>query len=164
MAVRDTELFRIIERLGEHYSANINNQYLRKAFTNLTIDRVGWERIDRLTTIGDYDRAQGFSFMELYERILAMARFIGKSRQEVQPSLRRLLDSHGSGSRSFDPERLRIEMAISNFGSNLSVLSDLLNELYMKVVELDKQSHNSKAPVYTRIPELKNIGRMLVDG
>ena len=163
MAVRDTEMFRIIERLAEHYNANINNQYLRKAFVNLTIDRVGWERIDRLTTISDYDRAQGFSFMELYERILSMARFIGKSRQEVQPSLRRLLGGR-SGAGSFDPEKLRIDMAISNFGSNLSVLADLLNELYLKVVELDKQSHNAKSPVYTRIPELKNIGRMLVDG
>ena len=54
-------------------------------------------------------------------------------------------------------------MAISNFGANLDVLADKVHELYMRVIQVDKDSHNVKAPVYTRMAELESIGSLLVD-
>jgi len=53
-------------------------------------------------------------------------------------------------------------MAINNFSSNLQLLADLLNELYIKLVDLDKQASGGHAPLYTQIPELQDIGRQLV--
>jgi len=55
------------------------------------------------------------------------------------------------------------DMAVSNFSSNLKVFSDLLNELYVSLVEMDKKdAGDARQPVYSQIPELYNIGRLLV--
>jgi len=53
-------------------------------------------------------------------------------------------------------------MAVNNFGSNLQLLADLLNELFVCLVELDKAEAKGRRPLYMSIPELKDIGRMLV--
>jgi hypothetical protein len=55
------------------------------------------------------------------------------------------------------------DMAVSNFSSNLQVFADLLNELYVILVEMDKADAGEKQqPVYTQMSELYNIGRLLV--
>ena len=53
-------------------------------------------------------------------------------------------------------------MAAQNFPVNLAILSDLVNELYMKTTSIDRAAHEKKRPVYERIPELKDLGRYLV--
>ena len=53
-------------------------------------------------------------------------------------------------------------MAINNFPANLGVFSDLINELYVKTVQQDKADHPGVRPVYERMPELKEIGRLLI--
>ena len=53
-------------------------------------------------------------------------------------------------------------MAASNFVSNLQVFADLLHELYLNLIELDKQSCGKNKPLYTQTPELANVGRFLV--
>lgn len=55
------------------------------------------------------------------------------------------------------------DMAITNFGPNLKILADKVNELYVKVVAIDKESAGVKSPVFSQIPELKEIGRYLVE-
>ena len=54
------------------------------------------------------------------------------------------------------------EMAVNNFSSNLQVFADLVNELYVCLVELDKESAKGHRPQYMSIPELSDVGRMLV--
>ena len=58
--------------------------------------------------------------------------------------------------------RVLRDMAAQNFGVNLEILSDLINELYLKTTNIDRASHEKKRPVYERIPELKDLGRLLV--
>jgi hypothetical protein len=53
-------------------------------------------------------------------------------------------------------------MAINNFGSNLSVLADLVNDLFLKTVMADKEDHQTKRPEYMLLPELKELGDYLV--
>jgi len=53
-------------------------------------------------------------------------------------------------------------MAFSNYGGNVSILADMVYELYLKTVELDKQE-NRRGPVYLHIAELKTLGNLLVD-
>jgi hypothetical protein len=61
-----------------------------------------------------------------------------------------------------DNDRVFREMAINNFGANLKILADYVNELYIKTVALDKEASGVKQAAYTRIPELGELGRYLV--
>jgi hypothetical protein len=54
-------------------------------------------------------------------------------------------------------------MAITNFGPNLKILADKVNELYVKVAAIDRENAGVKSPVFNQIPELKEIGRYLVE-
>jgi len=91
----------------------------------------------------------------LYRQIAACARFIEVARNKttIKNKLNLLPVGHDKTLR---------DMAVSNFSSNLKVFSDLLNELYVSLVEMDKKDSGTKEPVYTQIPELYNIGRLLV--
>jgi len=53
-------------------------------------------------------------------------------------------------------------MAVNNFASNLQLFADLVNELYVCLVEVDKESSKGRRPTYLSIPELNDVGRMLI--
>jgi hypothetical protein len=53
-------------------------------------------------------------------------------------------------------------MAVNNFSSNLQLFADLVNELYVSLTELDKAQAKGRRPLYLQMPELSDIGRMLV--
>ena len=167
MAILDADLFKIIEKLGDHYKKNIYNRYLRKALMNIDIDRTSWGFIDDLIEINDYRRIQGFTFHELYERIMAIASFSAKARTQIAPNIKGLIGSgyetvysKGGGS---DRDSILRDMAVNNFSANLGVLSDMIHELYLKTVDVDKKSHKNKKPVYTRLPELEQLGKLLIN-
>jgi hypothetical protein len=79
------------------------------------------------------------------------------ARNHLIPSLRSKLSSIPNG-----PDKILREMAASNFVSNLQVFADLLNELYMNLIELDKADAGNRPPVYSQVSELFNVGRLLV--
>ena len=62
-----------------------------------------------------------------------------------------------------ETDKVLREMAVNNFGPNLKILADKLNELYVKVAALDKESAGQKPAVYTTITELREIGRYLIE-
>ena len=158
MAVKNTQIFSIIDRISEHYDQNIYNRYLRKAFTDLTIEKGSWEKIEKLTQSSEYDRMQGYSFNELYDSIYAIAHFIKKVKTDVAPNLRfKLGNDKPSGN-----EKLLKDMAVINFDANLGLLADMVNELYLKTIELDRTEAAGRAPVYTRRAELNDVGKMLI--
>ena len=155
MAVRDAGLFAIVERIKEHYENNINNIYVRKAFSRLQVEHDTWNQLDSLTGKTEFYRIQGYPVQDLYEQILAAARFISSCRRELLPNLRSLLAD--------STDRTMTEMAINNFGPNLSIFADLVNELYVKTLELDRDERRGGRPVSESIPELKKLGDYLVD-
>lgn len=159
MQVKDPEVVRLIERLGEHYRTNISNRYIRPALLLLPMDNQSWDLIENLTEKSELYRYQGFHLDELYRQIAAAARFTSSARRELAPSLRARL---GGSSHSADADKVLRDMAINNFSSNLKLFADLLNELYLKLVGLDKEAAKGKAPLYTQLPELRDIGRQLV--
>ncbi len=168
MSVKNQEIFRLIEEISDHYQNNINNRYIRKALLTMNIPQSQWDLIEGLTNKSDYYKSQGYQFHELYDQILAIANFIYKARKELQPNLRLLLSQ---GSRTIlsrekggsNQDRVLRDMAINNFSANLQILADMLNELYVKVVKLDKEQHQGKKPVYQKIPELSKLGQLLID-
>ena len=156
--IKDAQVIRIIEQIGEHYQTNISNRFLRPILLQLQIDKNTWDLIELLTEKMELFRYQGFHFDELYRQIAACARFVEAARSGLIPNLRTKLSNVPSG-----PDKILREMAASNFSSNLQVFADLLHELYITLVELDKKaSVKSLRPVYVQIPELSSVGRLLV--
>jgi hypothetical protein len=162
--VNDREVLTFLDAIANHYRNNLNNRYLRQAMVVMSLDNVTWSLIESVTEKGDYYTYQGYHFDELYERVLALARFVYHARREVEPQLRTILGRVGTpGShRSTGSDRVLREMAVNNFASNLSILSDLIDKLYQRIVTLDTESHKNDVPVYKRMRALNELGRFLV--
>jgi hypothetical protein len=160
MQVRDAQIIRLIERIGEHYRTNISNRYIRPALLQLPLEKQSWDLIEILTEKIEQYRYQGFHLDELYRQIAAAARFVSLTRRELAPTLRNRL----SGGSNSGADKVLRDMAVNNFGSNLQLFADLVNELYVNLVELDKLDAKGRRPLYLQIPELQDIGRMLVGG
>ena len=157
MLVRDAQVIRLIERIAEHYRTNISNRFIRPALLQLPLEKQSWDLIEVLTEKIEQYRYQGFHLDELYRQIIAAGRFVSITRRELVPSLRASLSSGTSG-----PDKVLRDMAVNNFASNLQVFADLVNELFIRLVELDKEGSKGRRPLYMSIHELNDIGRMLV--
>jgi hypothetical protein len=161
--VKDAELVKAIDRLGDHYQRNISNRFIKQALSHLSIPQATWERIDRLTTKSGYAEANGYEFEELYEMILAAATLVSQARKHVVPSARTFGGRSGGRATAGDRgEGVLREMAFQTFPSNLMLFADLVNELYLKTVELDKRDHAGKKGVFERMPELRDLGKLLI--
>jgi hypothetical protein len=162
MLLKNPEIFASIEKIGEHFRTNISNRFTRRALATMTLDPGSWNLIEAMTENVDNYRYQGYHLDELYSQILALARFVYQARKQIVPNLR-FLAGTGSPDRVSESDRIFKDMAVNNFGSNLKVLADGLNELYVKVAEIDRESAGTKPPVYSKIPELREVGRYLVE-
>jgi hypothetical protein len=163
MQIKDPEIFALIDRIGDHYRTNIANRYVRVALNSVMLDANTREQLEALTEKVDNFRFQGYYFDELYQQILAAARFIYQTRRQVLPNVRAL------SSVSVDPrtglrdsDKVLRDMAFANLGPNLKVLADQVNELYLKTIAFDKQYMGETDAVYRHLPELAEIGRYLV--
>lgn len=157
MQVKDAEIFSLIETIGQHYRNNIGNRFLRRALSALVLEPGTWNLIELLTEKAENYRYQGFHIDELYQQIVAIARFIFETRKDILPNIR-----HLAGPANTDADKVYREMAINNFEANLRILSDYVNELYVKSVTIDKANAKGKPASYTRMPELAELGRYLV--
>jgi len=167
MLVKNARVFQLIDKIKEHFSNNIYNRFLRKALLTMQLPPSSWEMIDSIVEKAEFYKAQGYQLDELYDRILACAQFVFHARKEVMPNIRILLASGGEtmfvrGGRDADTDKVLTELAINNFPVNLKIFADMINELYLLTVELDKEMHKNKSPLFEKIPELKNIGQYLV--
>ncbi len=158
MSIKDPEIYKIIERVGDHYQNNISNRFIRKVLVVLDLPQSEWDRLENLTSKSEYYKNQGFQFDELYEMVIAAAHFIHQARGKLVPNMKSMI-SQGAG----DADRVLRDMAAQNFPVNLAILADLINELYMRTTALDREAHEQKRPIYERIPELRDIGRYLVN-
>ncbi len=168
MPIKDPDVFKIVERISDHYQKNIANRFVRKALMVLDLQPSEWERLEGLTEGLEYHRAQGYQFDEIYEMILAAGHFLYEARQRILPNLRGMVSATGGPSLSGrklpagDQERVLRDMATQNFPVNLGILNDLVNELYVKTTALDRAAAGKRRPVFERISELKELGRYLV--
>jgi hypothetical protein len=162
MQIKNPEIFAVVEAIAEHYRSNIANRFTRRALSTMTLDPATWNLIEELTEKSDNYRYQGYHPDEIYSQVLAIARFVYQSRKQVLPNLRFLTGSAGV-ERISPADKVFRDMAVNNFGPNLKILADKVNELYVKVVAIDKESAGQKPPVYSQISELREIGRYLVE-
>ena len=157
MLIRDAQVVRLVERIGEHYRTNISNRFIRPTLLQLPLEKQTWDLIESLTEKIEQYRYQGFHLDELYRQVMAAARFVAVTRRDLVPTLRARLSGGPAG-----PDRVLREMAVNNFGSNLQIFADLVNELYVCMVELDKAAAKGRRPYYMSVPELSDVGRLLI--
>lgn len=146
----------VIERLAEHFESSINNSYVRTALISMDLPPNTRMAMQPLTEKVDTYKLHGYRFDEIYSGIMALATYIYKVRKEVYPYLKNSLSGKASGD-----EKILQLLAVDNLKTNMSVLADDVSDLYMRVVQLDKDSHRVKPPVYERMPELKSLGQLL---
>ncbi len=164
MQTKDEEIMDLIDTIGQHYRTNLGNRYVRNAFSVLPLDGKQWGLIESVTEKAEYYRYQGYHLDELYDRVLALARFVYHARKELQPQLRARLSTYSSGPGPSGNDRILRDMAVNNFDSNLSILADLVNKLYSRAVELDMETARGRTPVYKSMRELDELGTYLVPG
>jgi hypothetical protein len=162
MQLKDPAIFSAIEAIAEHYRTNISNRFTRRAISSMILETGTWNLIEDMTEKIDNYRFQGYHIDELYFQILAMARFVYHARRDILPNLR-ILTSTARVEKVNPADAVFRDMAINNFGPNLKVLADKLNELFIKIVAIDKENAGTKPTVLSQIPELKEIGRLLVE-
>jgi len=161
MIVKDPEIIRLIQELGEHYRNNISSKYVKKAFLNLTLDIGDFNRIESFTEEAEYAISFEYGLNELYDRILALARFIHDVKTNILPNLKGLAGSIDGV--DAEKEKILRDIAINNFPANLGILSDKVHQLFIKVFELDKKTNGEKNPFFNRNPALKEIGQLLIE-
>jgi hypothetical protein len=115
----------------------------------LPIDKNTWDQIEVLTEKMEMYRYQGFHLDDLYRQIAACAQLVQTAHYNMAPTLRAKLTANPNS-----PDKILRDMAANNFNSNLKVFSDLLNELYIALVEIDKAAAKGKPTVFSQIPEL----------
>jgi hypothetical protein len=156
MQIKEPEVIRLIERLGDHYRTNISNRYVRPVLQHLSLDNQSWDLIEKLTASSEQYSYQGYHLDELYRQLAAAARFTALARRDLVPNLRQRFGA-GQGA-----DKVLRDMAVNNFPSNLKLFADLLNELYVKLVAIDKEAAGETVPLYLQMSELQEIGRLLV--
>jgi hypothetical protein len=160
MQILDPSVIMLIERISDHYRTNISNRFIRPILLQLPLEKTTWDLIEVFTEKVAQIRYQGFHLDELYMQIAASARFVSMARRDIAPFLR----SRASQFVVHGADKVLQDMAINNFSSNLQVFADLVNELFIKLVDIDKAAARGRLPLYAKIPELATIGQELVGG
>lgn len=159
MAVKDFQTLDLINKIAASFNTLMNARFVRSAYESMDLSHGTRGIIDNFVQENAYYRANGYLLAELYNAILAMAEFVYKSRTELLPNIKYFL----SGAKINDSEKLREEMAADNFKANLDIMADQIHSLYIHIVQVDKDSHTVKTPVYQRIPELSRLGQLLTE-
>jgi hypothetical protein len=157
MQIQDPQIIRLIDRIGQHYRANIANRFIRPFLLLLPLENTSRNAIENFMEKSAQLSYQGYEMEDLYHQLAAAAQFVFFARRDM-PSIRSRQDMGHNLSGS---DRVLREMALNNLNSNLKVLADLLYELYIKLVDMDK-AHNPRNPIYTQIADLADIGHQLV--
>jgi hypothetical protein len=161
MQIKNPEIFASVEGIAEHFRGNISNRFTRRGLSSMVLDPGTWNLIEELTEKFENYRYQGYHFDEIYGQILAISKFIYQARRDLVPNMRYLAGA--GGDRDSASDKVFRDMAIMNFGPNLKILADKVNELYVRVATIDRENSGPKGPVFSQIPELKEIGRYLVE-
>ena len=157
MAVQNYEINQQVEKLTDHIDIILNNAFIRKALSKIEIPHEYRAGMDILTSRSEAYKVNGYLFDELYRGIIGLAMWSYKARTEILPELK----YHLSDDTISAMDRVREQMALDNLKSNLAILTDAINNLYVLTVEVDKSSHKQKPPVYQRMRDLGSLGQLL---
>lgn len=153
----DGQMLNMLEKVKESLNTLLSIRFVRNAYEHIDLAYATRSLTDSLLRQDNLLRTNGYMYSELYDLILALAKVVHKFRTEIVPNAKNLLSSDPRNA----AEKLKEQMAAENLASNVDVFCDNIHALYIHTVTLDKESHIRKAPVYERIPELKELGSFL---
>ena len=155
--INDAKILSLIEQIGNHYRNNISNRFIRPALRQLPLDDQAWSLIESLAEKPQhYQQYQGFYLDELYRFTLAAAYFVSLAKRELVPTIQHRLSSSGSSE-----DRVLKDIAVNTFASNLKTFADLVYQLYLRLVEVDKLNMKGRRTVHSSIPELQGVEALL---
>ncbi len=157
MAVQKYEINTQVDKLADHFDIIMNNAFIRKSLSKITVPHEYQNGMDILLSRSEIYKTNGYLFDELYRGVLGMAMWSYRARTDILPELK----YHLSGETMSATDRVREQMALDNMKSNLAILADEINNLYVLTVEADKASHSRKPPVYKRMKDLETLGQLL---
>ncbi|HOT62519.1 MAG TPA: hypothetical protein PLU93_06615, partial [Treponemataceae bacterium] len=76
MLVKDSAIMESIVRISDHYNNNIATRFIRPMLAGILSDNELSNRISDMTGRSDSYTLQGYHLDELYQQILALARFV----------------------------------------------------------------------------------------
>ena len=155
LLIKDNDIVNLIERSGYHYHLNIGNQVLRPLILQLYIDDRTWKLIETYTEkLEDY-RYIGFRLDDLYRQVAACSRLIQAIRNGMS-DIRNKIRANSNAS-----NKIYSEMTVNNLPNNLKIFADLLNVLYVLLIDFDKKNSGSALPIHTQMQELESVSRIL---
>jgi hypothetical protein len=154
--VKDALIIKMVTHIGEHYRTNIDNRFVRPALLQAPLEKQVWDLVEAFTKKTEDYETQGFHVDDLYHQIVAAAQFVSVVRRDVAPVLRHRLQGADAGQ-----DKVFREMAVNTFNSNIKIFADLINELYVNLVEMDKAHAKGHNPLYMSIPGIDDVGRLL---
>jgi len=156
--IKDTEVVKIIERCSYHFHLNIANRVLRPYILQLYLDERTWNYVELFTEKLELYRYSGFKLDDLYRQVAACSRFV----QTVRNGVHAIKTNIKSDTRA--PDRLYREMTVNNLPNNLKVFAELVNSLFIVLVDFDKKNSGDNPPLYTQMTELDNVSYILGSG
>ena len=157
--VRDAQVMRLIERIGEHYRANISNRFIRPALLQLSLDKTTWTHVETMTEKFDPFHYQSMQLGELYRHIASLARFVAIVRREIAPTLKQRLNS----GTTVIADKVLLDMAVNAFSANLELLANMVYDLYNRLKKIDTGDSSDRRPLYERVPEFSDIEDILIN-
>ena len=153
--VKDDNVTRIIERAAYHYHLNITNRVLRPYILQLYLDERTWSNIVNFTEKLELYRDKGFDLNELYKQLAACARFLETVRNGIHAIRGKVKDDRNAS------DKIYREMTVNNLPNNLKTFAELLNALYVILVDIDERSAENNIPIHINFPEFEKISRTL---
>jgi hypothetical protein len=154
--VRDPIVLQMVEKLGEHYRANIDTRFIRSALLQISLEKSQWDLIEDLTSASQL-HFQGFMLENLYRQLAAAAKLVFLVRRDLLPNIRNRVLAISS-----DPDRVLRDMAVNAFGANIDIFEQMINQIFAALVEMDKEDRkNSRRPLYVQMPELVDLIKTL---
>ncbi|MEI8095136.1 MAG: hypothetical protein WCG80_13060 [Spirochaetales bacterium] len=160
MLTKNSDILNKIDRLAAHYTANVANKFIKDEFRNLGLEHRTWNDIESLTEKNAQFRIDGYYMDDLYIKLHSLALFVHAARTKLLPQLKSLVASHGS--RRSPQEKTLADIAATNFGSNLGILADQLNDIFTLATKDDAEQSRGKPTVLSKLSELKDFGSLLV--
>jgi len=160
MLVDDRIIAEIIVRIGRHYNENIATRFLRPLFAQILSDIDLSRHIVDLTDHSDDFVLQGIHLDDLYYDIIALARFVYLVRRDVLPNITSITEAN---TKMATADKVYRNMAFSNLGPNLEILSSMVRELYNTTLEYDKKTAKRGKTVASAITDLSDIERLLAN-
>lgn len=159
MQVRSPELFKKLEALAGHYNRHVASPQIKGEFSSLNLSRRDWDEIELITVRQELYRHQGYHLDELYLKMLSLARFVKQARTHWGGGIKGLISQRYASRPS--SERLMAEMVAANFPANLSVLGDLVFEVYQMAKQEDAEQNQGKTRALASVPEAAEIDTLL---